>query len=91
MSKFEFTTYDAEHQKEKTGTFEDSFCNGIPKGRRMLKEAFEKNIDCAEFWLCGDPKEDGDYRRSILVFAFDKVNAKEVSYFVHQHWKTLKL
>ena len=38
MCKFEFKTY--KQKKETVETFEDSVCNGIPKGRRMLKKAF---------------------------------------------------
>lgn len=33
MCKFEFKTY--KQQKETVETFEDSVCNGIPKGRRI--------------------------------------------------------
>ena len=43
MCKFEFKTY--KQKKETVETFEDSVCNGIPKGRRMLKKAFEDNAD----------------------------------------------
>lgn len=53
MCKFEFKTY--KQKKETVETFEDSVCNGIPKGRRMLKKAFEDNAECAEFWLHGLP------------------------------------
>ena len=34
MCKFEFKTY--KQKKETVETFEDSVCNGIPKGRRIL-------------------------------------------------------
>ena len=34
MCKFEFKTY--KQKKETVETFEDSVCNGIPKGRRTL-------------------------------------------------------
>lgn len=89
MCKFEFKTY--KQKKETIETFEDSVCNGIPKGRRMLKKAFEDNAECAEFWLHGDPNESGEYRRSVLVFAFDMKDHDTVSYFVGQKWHTKKI
>lgn len=89
MCKFEFKTY--KQKKETVETFEDSVCNGIPKGRRMLKKAFEDNAECAEFWLHGDPNESGEYRRSVLVFAFDMKDHDTVSYFVGQKWHTKEI
>lgn len=77
MCKFEFKTY--KQKKETVETFEDSVCNGIPKGRRMLKKAFEDNAECAEFWLHGDPNESGEYRRSVLVFALWKATMETSS------------
>lgn len=40
MCKFEFKTY--KQKKETVETFEDSVCNGIPKGRRTLSLLMEK-------------------------------------------------
>lgn len=91
MDKFEFVTYCEQTREEKILKFEDSFCNGIPKGRRLLKRAFGSNVDCAEFWLVGRPDEIGDGRRSILVFAFDKTSRNKVDYFAHQKWYTKNL
>lgn len=45
MCKFEFKTY--KQKKETVETFEDSVCNGIPKGRRMLKKASGLHLQCS--------------------------------------------
>ena len=67
MCKFEFKTY--KQKKETVETFEDSVCNGIPKGRRMLKKAFEDNAECAEFWLHGDPNDTNNLSLLALMLA----------------------
>lgn len=71
--QFSIDSIDAANKATHTTYAEDSICNGLAKGRRMLDKLFKDGALTAELWLMGDP---ADGRRSLLKAFFDRGDDK---------------
>lgn len=71
--QFSIDSIDAANKATHTTYAEDSICNGLAKGRRMLDKLFKDGALTAELWLMGDP---ADGRRSSLKVFFDRGDDK---------------
>lgn len=71
--QFSIDSIDAANKATHTTYAEDSICNGLAKGRRMLDKLFKDGALTAELWLMGDPT---DGRRSSLKAFFDRGDNK---------------
>lgn len=71
--QFSIDSIDAANKATHTTYAEDSICNSLAKGRRMLDKLFKDGALTAELWLMGDP---ADGRRSSLKAFFDRGDNK---------------
>lgn len=55
--QFSIDSIDAANKATHTTYAEDSICNGLAKGRRMLDKLFKDGALTAELWLMGDPAD----------------------------------
>lgn len=54
--QFSIDSIDAANKATHTTYAEDSICNGLAKGRRMLDKLFKDGALTAELWLMGRPR-----------------------------------
>ena len=71
--QFSIDSIDAANKATHTTYTENSICNGLAKGRRLLDKLFKDGALTAELWLSGDP---ADGRRSSLKAFFDRADGK---------------
>lgn len=87
--QFSIDSIDAANKATHTTYAEDSICNGLAKGRRMLDKLFKDGALTAELWLMGDPA-DGRRSFSARCDASDFVHVDDGKQWQTRSWRLLR-